>query len=62
MPVQRKIFRIEQTTPVDVTAGMLDGASISPADQQEIIAELKALHALMERRATASGSHAEVRG
>ncbi len=62
MPVQRKIFRIEQTTPVDVTAGMLDGASISPADQQEIIAELKALHALMERRAAAPGGHAEVRG
>ena len=50
MPVQRKIFRIEQTTPVNVTAGMLDGAGISPADRQEILAELKALHDLVERR------------
>jgi chemotaxis protein CheZ len=50
MPVQRKVFRIEQITPVNVTAGMLDGAVISPADRQEILAELKALHDLVERR------------
>jgi chemotaxis protein CheZ len=62
MPVQRKIFRIEQTTPVDVTAGMLDGVSISAADQQEVLAELKALHALMERRTATSGGRAEVCG
>ena len=49
MPVQRKIFRIEQTTPVSVTAAMMDG--ISPADREEILAELKALHGLLERRA-----------
>ena len=54
MPVQRKIFRIEQTTPVNVTAGMLDGAGISPADRQEILVELKALHDLLERRSPAS--------
>ena len=58
MPVQRKTFRIEQTTPVDVTAGLLDGAGISPADRQEILAELKALHDLIERRGPASGANA----
>jgi chemotaxis protein CheZ len=58
MPVQRKIFRIEQTTPVDVTAGLLDGAGISPADRQEILAELKALHDLIERRRPASSANA----
>ena len=52
MPVQRKIFRIEQTTPtpVSVTAGMLDGAGMSPAERREVLAELKALHDLVERR------------
>jgi chemotaxis protein CheZ len=50
MPVQRKVFRIEQMTPVNVTGGMLDDVSISPADRQEIVAELKALHDLIERR------------
>jgi hypothetical protein len=38
MPLQRKVFRIEQTTPVKVAAGMLDGVRISPADRQEILA------------------------
>ena len=50
MPVQRKVFRIEQTTPVSVTAAALDSASISPAERNEILAELKALHDLLERR------------
>ena len=50
MPVQRKVFRIEETTTtVGVTAGMLDSAS--PADYNEIIAELKALHDRLDRRA-----------
>jgi chemotaxis protein CheZ len=49
MPVQRKVFRIEETTtPASVTAGMLDG--VAPADYNEIVAELKALHDLMDRR------------
>jgi chemotaxis protein CheZ len=48
MPVQRKVFRIEETTPVNVTAGMLDGAS--PADYNGIIAELKALYDRLDRR------------
>jgi len=56
MPVQRKIFRIEQTTPVDVTAGMLDGAGISPAERQEILAELKALHGLLDARGAPSNA------
>ncbi len=50
MPVQRKVFRIEQTMPANVTAGALEGVGISPADRQEIVAELKALHDLVERR------------
>lgn len=62
MPVQRKIFRIEQTTPVNVTAGMLDGAGISPADRQEILAELKALHDLIERRGPKLTADAEACG
>jgi chemotaxis protein CheZ len=62
MPVQRKIFRIEQTTPVNVTAGVLDGAGISPADRQEILAELKALHDLVERRSVKPTADAETCG
>jgi chemotaxis protein CheZ len=50
MAVQRKVFRIEQTSPVSVTTGMLEGSAISAADGQEILAELKALHERMERR------------
>jgi chemotaxis protein CheZ len=57
MPVQRKVFRIEETmAPASVTAGMLDGAS--PADHDEIIAELKALHDRLDRRA--SKTHGEI--
>src|SRR5262245_3870217 len=55
MAVQRKIFRIEQTAAINATAAALDDARISPAERQEILAELKALHALMERR-TAAGA------
>jgi chemotaxis protein CheZ len=50
MAVQRKVFRIEQTSPAGVTTDMLDGAAISAADAHEILAELKALHERMERR------------
>jgi chemotaxis protein CheZ len=59
MPIQRKTFRIEQTTPVNITAGMLDGAGISPADRQEILSELRALHDLIERRGPASNAKVE---
>jgi chemotaxis protein CheZ len=62
MPVQRKVFRIEQTTPVEVTAGMLDGVRISPADRQEILAELKALHDLVERRSPKPSADIEACG
>lgn len=62
MPVQRKIFRIEQTTPFSVTAGMLDGAGMSPAERKEILAELKALHDLIERRGPKPGVDVEVCG
>jgi chemotaxis protein CheZ len=56
MPVQRKVFRIEQTTPATMAAGALDGVGISPADRQEILAELKALHNLVGLRGTDADS------
>jgi chemotaxis protein CheZ len=56
MAVQRKVFRIEQTSPVSVTTGMVEGAAISAADGEEILAELKALHERMERRHPPSGA------
>jgi len=60
MPVRRKVFRIEQTAaPVNVAAGMLDGASISPAERNEILAELKALRELIERRYPKPGTEAD---
>src|SRR5262245_3573328 len=59
MPVQRKVFRIEQTTPVSVTASMLDGAGISPAERNEILSELRALHDLIERREPKASAEAE---
>lgn len=62
MPVQRKIFRIEQTMPANVTGGALEGVGISPADRQEILAELKALHDLVERRSPTSGADIDARG
>jgi chemotaxis protein CheZ len=62
MPVQRKIFRIEQTTPFSVTAGMFNGAGMSPAERKEILAELKALHDLIERRSPKPGADVEACG
>jgi len=59
MPVQRKVFRIEQASPVSITAGMLDGACISPSDRKEILAELKALHDLVERQSAGPGTQLE---
>ena len=58
MPVQRKVFRIEQATPANVAAGALEGVGISPADRQEILAELKALHNLVGLRSTDADSEA----
>jgi|SRR5258705_6564793 chemotaxis protein CheZ len=59
MPVQRKVFRIEQASPVNVTAGMLDGARISPDDRKEILSELKVLQDLLERRRHVRSTAAE---
>jgi chemotaxis protein CheZ len=59
MPIQRKIFRIEQTTPASTTAGMLDAAGLSPAERNEILAELKALHNLVERRGEKPSTNGE---
>jgi chemotaxis protein CheZ len=56
MPVQRKVFRIEQISPVSAATGALDDARLSPVERQEILSELRALHALMERRSAASGA------
>lgn len=50
MPVRRKVFRIEQMQPLATSAAALEGCEISPSDQREILAELKALHAQMARR------------
>jgi chemotaxis protein CheZ len=52
MPVQRKVFRIEQMSPVADTSAALNGG-IPTAQQQEILTELKALHALLEQRTSA---------
>jgi chemotaxis protein CheZ len=60
MPVQRKVFRIEQTMPVNATAGMLDG--ITSADRQELLAELITLRELVERRGVKSNAEADPRG
>jgi chemotaxis protein CheZ len=56
MPTQRRVFRIEQTNPANVTADALDAAVISAADRQEILAELKALQSLVEHRSVRSGA------
>lgn len=56
MPVQRKVFRIEQTSPVSVAAGAMEGDPISAADRRDILAELKALQELVERQSQPSGA------
>jgi len=58
MPVQRKVFRIEQMGPLATPSAVLDQARGLPSDQPEILAELKALHDLIERRGPASGANA----
>jgi chemotaxis protein CheZ len=60
MPMQRKVFRIEQMNPAHVPAPAGNGAmssgatsgGISGLQQHEIITELKALRDLIERRIT----------
>lgn len=57
MPVQRKVFRIEQISPVDATAGVPEDNTISAADRRDILAELKALQELVERQCQPSGAN-----
>ncbi|MGH6767440.1 MAG: protein phosphatase CheZ [Xanthobacteraceae bacterium] len=50
MPVKRKIYRIEQISPIAGVSAALSTGKIPAAQQQEILTELKALHDLLERR------------
>jgi chemotaxis protein CheZ len=50
MPIQRKVFRIEETNPIAAVHGALGNGSIPASHCSEILAELKALHTLVERR------------
>jgi chemotaxis protein CheZ len=54
MPVQRKVFRIEQMGPLATPAAAFAGDAVSELHQQEILTELKALRDLMERRERAA--------
>jgi chemotaxis protein CheZ len=54
MPVQRKVFRIEQMAPLARPPVAFAGGSASELHQQEILTELKALCDLMERRERAA--------
>jgi chemotaxis protein CheZ len=57
MPVRRKVFRIEQMGPIGTPTGAL-GDGMSGEQQQEILAELKAMRELMERRPVAAAPDA----
>jgi chemotaxis protein CheZ len=59
MPVQRKVFRIEQMVPVAVPAAALDG--ISGSEHQEILAELKSLQDIVSRRTAGMSAAADTR-
>ncbi len=59
MPVRRKIFRIEQVNPLNTAASALDDARLSADDRTEILAELKALHELVERRNAGASARVE---
>jgi chemotaxis protein CheZ len=50
MPVQRKVFRIEQMGPLATPFAALDQTRCLPSVQREILAELKAWHDLLEQR------------
>jgi chemotaxis protein CheZ len=54
MPVQRKIFRIEQMAPLATPATLLSGSSSASVPHAEIVRELQALRDLIERRSSAS--------
>src|SRR5438874_624077 len=54
MPAQRKVFRIEHMLPLAAPTAVAMPALTAPMDsheQKEILAELKALRALMAQRA-----------
>jgi len=50
MPVQRKVFRIEHMGPLATPSAALDQMWRLPSDQREILAELRAVHGLLEQR------------
>ena len=54
MPVQRKVFRIEQMGPLATPSAALDQMRRPPSDQGEILAEWRAWHDVIERRAPAT--------
>jgi chemotaxis protein CheZ len=54
MPVQRKVFRIEQMNPATLPAALLVAKPEPGLPHQEILAELQALRNLMERRGASS--------
>jgi chemotaxis protein CheZ len=54
MPVQRKVFRIEQMSPVTTPAALLAAKPGPELPYDEILGELQALRHLMERRGTPS--------
>ena len=55
MPVQRKVFRIEQMHPIATAGAITAGEAVSAPPSQEIVAELKALRDLIERQT--GGAH-----
>jgi len=58
MPVQRKVFRIEQMGPLATPAAAFAGGAVSDLHQQEILNELKALGDMIKRRERAAPSEA----
>jgi chemotaxis protein CheZ len=56
MPVQRKIFRIEEMSPMAAARGALSSSAIPASYCEEILAELRALHDLMQGRSTAAST------
>jgi chemotaxis protein CheZ len=50
MPVRRKVFRIEQMGPIATPNGAFGTGPLSAKHQQEILAELRAMRDIMERR------------
>jgi chemotaxis protein CheZ len=50
MPAKRKVFRIEQNGPIAGVGDAPGAGNGSAAQHQDVLAELKALHALLERK------------